>query len=95
MAPTCADAIATTVCVPRVAIDTWRRRAHLRGSRDQQPPPSSGARAAPPAMGKKQHSKDQLYITQTEWKKDWGGKKEGGHLPYKVRDAHVPCGCRA
>ena len=42
-------------------------------------------------MGKKQHSKDQLYITQTEWKKDWGGKKEGGHLPYKVHDARVPC----
>ncbi len=46
-------------------------------------------------MGKKQHSKDQLYITQTEWKKDWGGKKEGGHLPYKVMDARVPCGHRA
>ena len=26
-------------------------------------------------MGKKQHSKDQLYITTTEWGRDWGGKK--------------------
>jgi len=35
-------------------------------------------------MGKKQHSKDQLYITQTEWKKDWGGAKSNKHIPYKV-----------
>ena len=35
-------------------------------------------------MGKNQHSKDQLYITQTEWKHDWGGKKTGLHLPWKT-----------
>eukprot|EP00736_Rhodelphis_marinus_P009782 Rmarinus@m.17936 len=26
-------------------------------------------------MGKRQHSKDLLYITQTEWQTEWGGKK--------------------
>mmetsp|Transcript_22695 Transcript_22695/g.37513 ORF Transcript_22695/g.37513 Transcript_22695/m.37513 type:complete len:558 (+) Transcript_22695:118-1791(+) len=35
-------------------------------------------------MGKKQHSKDQLYITQTEWKADWGGAKSNTLVPYKV-----------
>jgi len=35
-------------------------------------------------MGKKQHSKDQLYITQTEWKHDWGGAKVNATVPYKV-----------
>ena len=27
-------------------------------------------------MGKKQHSKDRLFITQSEWKKEFGGKKD-------------------
>lgn len=27
-------------------------------------------------MGKKQHSKDRLFITQKEWKEEFGGKKE-------------------
>jgi len=35
-------------------------------------------------MGRKQHSKDQLYVTQTEWKRDWGGAKTNKHIPYKV-----------
>ena len=35
-------------------------------------------------MGKKQHSKDQLYLTNTEWANDWGGKKSNVHLPYKT-----------
>jgi len=38
-------------------------------------------------MGKKQHSKDRLYITQTEWKTEWGGAKSNKHIPYKVRAA--------
>ena len=27
-------------------------------------------------MGKNQHSKDRLFITATEWKRDYGGKNE-------------------
>ncbi|XP_031551491.1 RING-type E3 ubiquitin-protein ligase PPIL2-like [Actinia tenebrosa] len=27
-------------------------------------------------MGKKQHQKDKLYITNKEWKEEWGGKKK-------------------
>lgn len=27
-------------------------------------------------MGKKQHQKDKLYITNKEWKEEWGGKKD-------------------
>ena len=26
-------------------------------------------------MGKKQHSKDRMYITKTEWQTEWGGYK--------------------
>ncbi|XP_078164336.1 plant U-box 49 [Carex rostrata] len=35
-------------------------------------------------MGKKQHSKDRMFITQTEWKTEWGGAKakEAG-TPFK------------
>ncbi|KAJ4767407.1 Peptidyl-prolyl cis-trans isomerase-like 2 [Rhynchospora pubera] len=35
-------------------------------------------------MGKKQHSKDRMFITQTEWKTEWGGAKakESG-TPFK------------
>ena len=42
-------------------------------------------------MGKKQHSKDQLYLTQTEWAHEWGGAKTNRHLPHKVRTQQ----CRA
>ena len=28
------------------------------------------------SMGKKQHSKDRLFITRSEWKNEFGGKKE-------------------
>lgn len=35
-------------------------------------------------MGKKQHSKDQLYITQTEWADEWGGAKTNRHVAHKV-----------
>lgn len=35
-------------------------------------------------MGKKQHSKDQLYVTSTEWAVEWGGKKNISHIPYKT-----------
>lgn len=27
-------------------------------------------------MGKKQHSKDRLFITRSEWNAEWGGYKE-------------------
>ena len=43
------------------------------------------------AMGKKQHSKDQLYLTPTEWQADWGGKKHALHLPWKT----LPYNCCA
>ncbi|KAL3687664.1 hypothetical protein R1sor_013973 [Riccia sorocarpa] len=33
-------------------------------------------------MGKKQHSKDRLFITKTEWATEWGGAKD--------RDLRVP-----
>ena len=42
-------------------------------------------------MGKKQHSKDQLYLTPTEWQADWGGKKHALHLPWKT----LPFNCCA
>ena len=42
-------------------------------------------------MGKKQHSKDQLYLTATEWQADWGGKKHALHLPWKT----LPYNCCA
>ena len=42
-------------------------------------------------MGKKQHSKDQLYLTPTEWQADWGGKKHALHLPWKT----LPYNCCA
>ncbi len=29
-------------------------------------------------MGKKQHQKDKLYLTATEWATEWGGKKAAG-----------------
>lgn len=32
-------------------------------------------------MGKHRHSKDKLYITPTEYKRDWGGKKDPSLKP--------------
>jgi len=34
-------------------------------------------------MGKKQHQKDKLYITNKEWRQEWGGKKEKDKLKFK------------
>ncbi|XP_042379068.1 peptidyl-prolyl cis-trans isomerase CYP65-like [Zingiber officinale] len=35
-------------------------------------------------MGKKQHSKDRMYITKTEWATEWGGaKSKDNSLPFK------------
>ncbi|RWR77967.1 peptidyl-prolyl cis-trans isomerase CYP65 isoform X2 [Cinnamomum micranthum f. kanehirae] len=35
-------------------------------------------------MGKKQHSKDRMYITKTEWATEWGGaKSKDASTPYK------------
>mmetsp|Transcript_38784 Transcript_38784/g.64491 ORF Transcript_38784/g.64491 Transcript_38784/m.64491 type:complete len:605 (-) Transcript_38784:107-1921(-) len=34
-------------------------------------------------MGKNQHSKDKLWMTATEWKNEWGGKKEEIRTAYK------------
>ena len=44
-------------------------------------------------MGKKQHSKDQLYLTQTEWAHEWGGAKINRHLPHKVRTQQCKLQC--
>jgi peptidyl-prolyl cis-trans isomerase-like protein 2 len=30
-------------------------------------------------MGKKQHSKDRMFITKTEWATEWGGAKPKDH----------------
>eukprot|EP00741_Cyanophora_paradoxa_P006143 tig00000944_g5956.t1 len=40
-------------------------------------------------MGKNQHSKDKMWITSTEWKEEWGGKKAAAasgvrRLPYSA-----------
>lgn len=37
-------------------------------------------------MGKKQHSKDRLFITQSEWKNEFGGKKEKGAYDFWVEN---------
>ncbi|GAV83516.1 Pro_isomerase domain-containing protein/Rtf2 domain-containing protein [Cephalotus follicularis] len=34
-------------------------------------------------MGKKQHSKDRMFITKTEWATEWGGAKKEIHTPFK------------
>lgn len=34
-------------------------------------------------MGKKQHSKDRMYITKTEWATEWGGAKAKDTTPFK------------
>ena len=41
-------------------------------------------------MGKKQHSKDRLFITRTEWNTEWGGFKEK-----KIHKTHLPFYCCA
>lgn len=42
-------------------------------------------------MGKKQHSKDRLYLTNKEWKEEWGGNKDRSNLPY----TRLPFSCCA
>lgn len=42
-------------------------------------------------MGKHKHSKDRQFITQSEYKNDWGGKKD----PSKVPMATLPYYCCA
>ena len=32
-------------------------------------------------MGKNRHSKDRLFLTATEWKRDYGGKTGGSRAP--------------
>jgi U-box domain len=32
-------------------------------------------------MGKKQHQKDRLFLTNKEWKEEWGGFKDKQHVP--------------
>mmetsp|Transcript_5593 Transcript_5593/g.12389 ORF Transcript_5593/g.12389 Transcript_5593/m.12389 type:complete len:652 (+) Transcript_5593:259-2214(+) len=39
-------------------------------------------------MGKKQHSKDRMYLTTTEWKNEWGGYKEKQRAPFKRLPFH-------
>lgn len=34
-------------------------------------------------MGKKQHSKDRMYLTKTEWATEWGGAKSKLTTPFK------------
>jgi peptidyl-prolyl cis-trans isomerase-like 2 len=34
-------------------------------------------------MGKKQHSKDRMFITKTEWATEWGGAKKESTAPFK------------
>lgn len=34
-------------------------------------------------MGKKQHSKDRMFITKTEWATEWGGAKSKSATPFK------------
>lgn len=34
-------------------------------------------------MGKKQHSKDRMYLTKTEWATEWGGAKSKEVVPFK------------
>lgn len=39
-------------------------------------------------MGKKQHQKDKLYLTNKEWKEEWGGKK--ADIPEKASFRRLP-----
>ena len=42
-------------------------------------------------MGKKQHSKDRLFLTRSEWNAEWGGYKAGKD----VKQAELPYYCCA
>lgn len=42
-------------------------------------------------MGKKQHQKDKLYLTNKEWKEEWGGKKTD--IPEKASFRRLPFHC--
>lgn len=44
-------------------------------------------------MGKNQHSKDRLFITRTEWQRDYGGKKQEREAQYRRAwsACHAPC----
>lgn len=42
-------------------------------------------------MGKKQHSKDRMYLTTKEWKEEWGGYKSRANAPFK----RLPFNCCA
>ncbi len=42
-------------------------------------------------MGKKQHQKDKLYITNKEWKEEWGGKKDDPLANAKFRRLPFTC----
>lgn len=42
-------------------------------------------------MGKKQHQKDKMYITATEWREQYGGKKRAADSPFK----RLPFNCCA
>lgn len=44
-------------------------------------------------MGKKQHQKDKLYITNTEWKYEWGGYKGTAANQTKFRRLPFDCCC--
>mmetsp|Transcript_34870 Transcript_34870/g.62713 ORF Transcript_34870/g.62713 Transcript_34870/m.62713 type:complete len:701 (-) Transcript_34870:235-2337(-) len=39
-------------------------------------------------MGKKQHSKDRLYLTSKEWKEEWGGHKSKTSVSFKRLPFH-------
>lgn len=42
-------------------------------------------------MGKKQHQKDKLYITNKEWREEWGGRKAESNERLKFR--RLPFNC--
>lgn len=42
-------------------------------------------------MGKKQHQKDKLYLTNKEWREEWGGKK--ADVPEKASFRRLPFYC--
>ncbi|KAF6149262.1 hypothetical protein GIB67_026118 [Kingdonia uniflora] len=46
------------------------------------------------AMGKKQHSKDRMFITKTEWDTEWGGAKSK-ELSTPFNFKHLPFYCCA
>ncbi|CAB3983107.1 peptidyl-prolyl cis-trans isomerase-like 2 [Paramuricea clavata] len=44
-------------------------------------------------MGKRQHQKDKLYITNKEWKTEWGGKESGSDVGAKAAFRRLPFYC--